>query len=190
MSRVRPGVLLVRASACRPKMALIALDLPAFDRPAKATSAPESAGKCAGAAALSRNRAWGNRATVVVYYCRLSHHGSKRERTGHGEKNFSRFHAGGTGSLGFSGAGVLMRRRGCERLSGTSGTAFGLCPDAAYERHRRHPTRYRGPDATITPPNSHHVRHHHTPPVGGGNARRRVLRARPAMSNPRETCRS
>src|SRR5690348_2946245 len=42
-------------------MALIALDLPALERPANATSAPKSAGNCAGAAALTRKRASGKR---------------------------------------------------------------------------------------------------------------------------------
>ena len=37
-------------------MALMALDLPALERPANATSAPWSAGNCAGAAALMRKR--------------------------------------------------------------------------------------------------------------------------------------
>src|ERR1700685_4141442 len=60
-SRVLPGALLVRASAWRCAMALMALDLPAFERPAKATSLPTSGGNCAGAAALTRNRASGNR---------------------------------------------------------------------------------------------------------------------------------
>src|SRR5512146_3006495 len=74
MSRVRPGVLLVRASPWRPTMALMALDLPAFERPAKATSAPRSAGNCPGAAALTRNLAFGNAATAVVYNPALSRH--------------------------------------------------------------------------------------------------------------------
>src|SRR5579863_6988698 len=60
-NRVRPGVLLVRASPRRCVMALIALDLPELERPAKATSAPRSAGNCAGAAALIRKRASGKR---------------------------------------------------------------------------------------------------------------------------------
>src|SRR5438067_13832698 len=42
-------------------MALMALDLPALERPAKAISAPASGGNCAGAAALIRNRASSNR---------------------------------------------------------------------------------------------------------------------------------
>src|SRR5215469_1190815 len=74
MSRVRPGVLLVRASPWRPTIALMALDLPAFERPAKATSAPRSAGNCPGAAALTRNFACGNAATPVVYNPALSRH--------------------------------------------------------------------------------------------------------------------
>jgi len=46
-------------------MALMALDLPAFERPAKATSAPKSAGNCFGWAALTRNWTWGNRLTEM-----------------------------------------------------------------------------------------------------------------------------
>src|SRR5690348_11327353 len=65
--RVRPGVLLVRASAFRWVIALMALDLPAFERPTKATSAPWSAGNCPGAAALTRKLACENRLTFVVY---------------------------------------------------------------------------------------------------------------------------
>src|SRR5476649_352164 len=45
-------------------MALMALDLLAFERPAKATSAPSSGGNCAAAAALTRNRASGKRLIV------------------------------------------------------------------------------------------------------------------------------
>src|SRR3954469_19701371 len=44
MSCVRPGVFDVRARALCPVNALSALDLPAFERPAKATSAPWSKG--------------------------------------------------------------------------------------------------------------------------------------------------
>src|SRR6202007_3433349 len=87
-SRVRPGVLLTRASERRPVSALMALDLPAFERPAKATSAPRSAGNCPGAAALTRNLAFGNAATDVVYNPALSRHWrySGKERND-GEKN-------------------------------------------------------------------------------------------------------
>src|SRR6185437_6036284 len=74
ISRVRPGVLLVRASPWRPTIALMALDLPELERPAKATSAPRSAGNCPGAAALMRNLAFGNAATAVVYNPALSLH--------------------------------------------------------------------------------------------------------------------
>lgn len=44
MSWVRPGVRLVRASFEFSVKALIALDFPAFERPAKATSDPASKG--------------------------------------------------------------------------------------------------------------------------------------------------
>src|ERR1044071_5013953 len=43
-SRVRPGVCEVRASALRPVSALIRLDLPTFERPAKAISTPRGLG--------------------------------------------------------------------------------------------------------------------------------------------------
>src|SRR6202020_1835355 len=43
-SWVRPGVLDVRASALRPVIALIRLDLPTLERPAKATSTPAIGG--------------------------------------------------------------------------------------------------------------------------------------------------
>src|SRR5271167_1569544 len=43
-SWVRPGVLEVRASALRPVSALIRLDLPTLERPAKATSTPTIGG--------------------------------------------------------------------------------------------------------------------------------------------------
>src|SRR5688572_27815208 len=60
-SRVCPGVLLVRASERRAVMALMALDLPALERPAKATSVPRSTGNCVGDAALKRNWACAKR---------------------------------------------------------------------------------------------------------------------------------
>src|SRR6185369_8080974 len=44
-SCVRPGVLEVRAKALRPVRALIRLDLPTFERPAKAISRPATGGK-------------------------------------------------------------------------------------------------------------------------------------------------
>jgi hypothetical protein len=52
-------------------MALIALDLPAFDRPAIATSAPASGGNCAGAATLNKNSTWGKRDTETA--CPVGH---------------------------------------------------------------------------------------------------------------------
>src|SRR5476651_1488201 len=67
--RVLPGALLVRASARRCVIALMALDLPAFERPAKATSAPSSAGNWDAAAALTRNRTSGNRLIVRTQGC-------------------------------------------------------------------------------------------------------------------------
>jgi len=50
---------------------LIALDLPAFDRPAIATSAPASGGNCAGAATLNKNSTWGKRDTETA--CPIGH---------------------------------------------------------------------------------------------------------------------
>ena len=44
MSWVRPGVLLTNASRRRPVSVLIALDLPAFDRPANAISGAPGGG--------------------------------------------------------------------------------------------------------------------------------------------------
>src|SRR5690606_19468798 len=54
-SCVRPGVLLTRASLRAPKIALMALDLPEFERPTKATSRPSSRGKSLALAALFTN---------------------------------------------------------------------------------------------------------------------------------------
>ena len=59
ISCVLPGVRLTRASAVRSVMALMALDLPAFDRPAKAISRPVSGASWCGSAALVRNVTWG-----------------------------------------------------------------------------------------------------------------------------------
>ena len=55
ISCVRPGVLLVRASPGWEQIQLIALDLPAFDRPANATSASLSAGHSDKSEALVKN---------------------------------------------------------------------------------------------------------------------------------------
>src|SRR5687768_16724681 len=52
---VRPGVLLVRARRLRPARALMALDLPTFERPAKATSGGPSGSRSAARAAAARN---------------------------------------------------------------------------------------------------------------------------------------
>src|SRR6056297_2808171 len=56
--RVRPGVELVRARLRRAHRRLMALDLPALERPTKATSLPWSGGRPRMAAALVRKRAW------------------------------------------------------------------------------------------------------------------------------------
>src|SRR5258706_14236047 len=54
MSCVRPGVLLTNARRLRPASALIALDLPAFERPAKAISGTPGAGSSRGSCAESK----------------------------------------------------------------------------------------------------------------------------------------
>ena len=56
MLRVRPGVLLVRASFL-PTSVLITLDFPTFDRPRKAISGTAGGGKCVKSLADSMNRA-------------------------------------------------------------------------------------------------------------------------------------
>src|SRR5208282_4895393 len=56
MLRVRPGVLLVRASFA-PTSALITLDFPTFDRPKKAISGTPGKGKCFKSLAGNMNRA-------------------------------------------------------------------------------------------------------------------------------------
>jgi hypothetical protein len=55
--RVQPGVLLVLASLRFPAMALMPLDFPALERPAKATSRPVSGGPCGNVLAPLRNTA-------------------------------------------------------------------------------------------------------------------------------------
>src|SRR5690606_12415903 len=55
---VRPGVLLVRARDFCSVCALMALDFPALERPAKATSQPWSAGSWCRLCALIRYSAW------------------------------------------------------------------------------------------------------------------------------------
>src|SRR6266545_723082 len=54
-SWVRPGVCDVRASALRPASALIRLDLPTFERPAKAISMPRIGGSRSTVAAAAAN---------------------------------------------------------------------------------------------------------------------------------------
>src|SRR5580698_3184721 len=55
MARVRPGVELVRATLS-PTSELMTLDLPTLERPRKAISGREGAGKCAASVAAARNR--------------------------------------------------------------------------------------------------------------------------------------
>src|SRR5262245_30846160 len=57
---VRPGVLLVNARRLRPRSALIALDLPTFERPANATSGGPAGGRSPGRPAAARNCACEN----------------------------------------------------------------------------------------------------------------------------------
>src|SRR5713101_4842994 len=57
MDCVRPGVLLVRARCFRPASALMALDLPTFERPAKASSGGPAAGRSAARPAARQNTA-------------------------------------------------------------------------------------------------------------------------------------
>jgi hypothetical protein len=57
---VRPGVLLVRARSLRAVIAFNALDLPALERPANATSTPSSGGNWWGCQELVRNSTVGN----------------------------------------------------------------------------------------------------------------------------------
>ena len=57
MCCVRPGVLLVNASRVRLASVLIALDLPAFERPANAISGGPGGGNCSSYAAAVRNSA-------------------------------------------------------------------------------------------------------------------------------------
>src|SRR5258708_36698425 len=75
----------------------MALDLPEFERPTKATSAPTSGGNCPGAAALIRKRPCENRLTFVVYNSAPSHHGTNRKEN-NGEDDEGRL--GGSRSAG------------------------------------------------------------------------------------------
>src|SRR3954464_15821370 len=77
---VRPGVLLVRASARRPASALMALDLPTFERPAKATSGGPGGGRSAMRPAARRNTACAKpviRRRGILIKSRLSIRGSQ-----------------------------------------------------------------------------------------------------------------
>src|SRR5438309_7374017 len=92
MSRVRPGVLLTNA-ILRPASALMALDLPAFDRPAKAISRV-LAGRCASSAALLK-KAVLRKSDIVkgISFARISAfrakiHGRKLHETSFGAFGF------------------------------------------------------------------------------------------------------
>ena len=58
-SRVRPGVLLVRASPCRATMALSAEDLPALERPIKAISGKDGSGSLTTQSATLKDTPYG-----------------------------------------------------------------------------------------------------------------------------------
>src|SRR5947209_13196596 len=75
---VHPGVLLVRARPRRPARALMALDLPTFERPANATSGGPGFGSWATLPAARRNTAWTKpviRRRGILIKSRLSHSG-------------------------------------------------------------------------------------------------------------------
>src|SRR5687767_382910 len=77
---VRPGVLLVRAKPLRPSSALMALDLPTLERPAKASSAGPGTGRSAGLPADSTNRDWEKgfiRKAEILIKSRLSNAGGE-----------------------------------------------------------------------------------------------------------------
>src|SRR6202035_5959550 len=76
MLRVRPGVLLVRASFA-PTSELITLDFPTFDRPRNAISGTPGAGKCVKSLADSINRARIRIQTVSSVWVA---HGKRRRR--------------------------------------------------------------------------------------------------------------
>src|SRR5690606_32643021 len=88
MSCVRPGVLLTRASFRVPVIALIALDLPEFERPTKATSGSSGRRKPLGSEALVRNLAaailgsCGKRRCVAAYPSRLAVASASPQRSG------------------------------------------------------------------------------------------------------------
>src|SRR5699024_1169368 len=67
MAWVRPGVLLVRASFLRSQIVFSALDLPAFERPANATSARSSAGNADILGAETVNCIWLKWAGVELF---------------------------------------------------------------------------------------------------------------------------
>src|ERR1700692_3547101 len=77
MLRVRPGVLLVRASFV-PTRELITLDFPTFDRPRKAISGTPGAGKCVKSLADSINRA---RIRIQTVSSVRAAHGKRGRRT-------------------------------------------------------------------------------------------------------------
>src|SRR5258706_15866246 len=73
---VRPGVLLVYARRLRASRALIALDLPTLERPAKASSGGPGGGRSAGRPAAARNSACEKvfiREREILIKSRLSH---------------------------------------------------------------------------------------------------------------------
>src|ERR1700693_2544814 len=86
MLRVRPGVLLVRASFA-PTRELITLDFPTFDRPRKAISGTPGEGKCVKSLAESMNR---RRIRIPIVSSVWVAHGKRRGRKRFGAKDFGR----------------------------------------------------------------------------------------------------
>src|ERR1051326_8294776 len=95
---VRPGVLLVRARPRLPRSALIALDLPTFERPAKAISGTPAAGRSCGRPAARRKAACEKAfmGTRILIKSRLSRSGGIRDGSGIGGRGAHR-PVGGTG---------------------------------------------------------------------------------------------
>src|SRR5260370_36939258 len=89
MLRVRPGVLLVRASLA-PTSELITLDFPTFDRPRNAISGTLGAGKCVKSLADSINRARIRIQTVSSVWVA---HGKRGERKIVRRKKYARARA-------------------------------------------------------------------------------------------------
>src|SRR6185312_3889281 len=109
MSCVRPGVLLTKASRRRPASALIALDLPAFERPANASSGAPGGGSSSGSCTESAKVAFANararapRARVVASPARAT-----VKFRGFGPSFASAFPPRGFSMRAFTGLGGVM----------------------------------------------------------------------------------